>query len=350
MHIDSKLTTYLSHGIELDEATFQQRSVNANFPNSTGRTDYRSARKAVADTFSPIIGEQVTEKDFPSSLDTDLSRQILDSFTGKERQRISRAALFHEATSSSSYWSDTGSNLFPLLASEGRTDTSDQLGGRGPTGQKLTDLSAFVSQRTRDRDGLRGDPKAIEAFSSLLLDPEVDLSPPLRGHLAGHFFANARVQQRAERQFDDLAKVMPDEAKYSIESIKKNHLQAEVMNDVKYCSSLQGREFSKDLKTRQFEALQTMQDRTAATSRPISKDDRDLGNKFGAIRKLFTQSQEAAPHSAEVANINKQLLALSMPTRSINVNLLSIEGARMQKQQIHEANISSKKGNGPAEL
>jgi hypothetical protein len=296
--------------------------------------DQRTREKRAKELL-PIVGETITNQDFPSSMDPHINSIILGSFSDEEKKEISKAALIHEVTPALDYWHETNDRLMPFLSPERAHWYSTTPKTKETAGGHLTDLAVLLSRRNRGGGDLRGDKDAIEAFAALLMAPEISLRPEERVEIASHFFAHARMEKRAERQFDAVSAKLPESAARSANIIKQLHLEPEIMSDLKYCRGLSGDTFQKSMGYRQDDILDTagFAIRAPKAKRPTSstQEASRLRDRISATRVLLERSRKSDNQSSDMAKVNDELFKIGNDSKCGGFALIAPEISRQER-------------------
>jgi len=338
MQEQDKKNHYLKHGITLDPDRFQNDPPREG--TQAGKAAYQAARLRLADTYLDPVGRQVSEKDFPPSMASAKSAAILGQFSPDARQRISHRALYYETTPHTAYWKEVEQDLLPTLAeAKGGLFAPAPQSTSGAT-RTLRNSANFLARRIRTDCDLRGDCEAVSEFGSLLLAPDVRMETPLREDLASHYFAHARIQQRAGRDFDLIAGMLPPEADTTCEAIRKQHHQPLAMQEANHCRGLFGDQQTKAIFNIQNDVILTarlrVDPRIVKSARLENVDLLDTQNRINATSLLVQRAQKAGAYSPEMNRATGQLFLLSAQTGCSGASLVGAEATRRSVLMIRE--------------
>lgn len=327
------LTDYLNRGVELDLVGILNDGRLPSHPDTRDRlAQYRNTE---ADRLLPLVGDILEDKDLPSSFMVAQRDRIMSRFSNDERKQVARLAIALEITPPQLYWEEAANDLLPMLqtgrsSSLPRPDRSEDA-----TINHKADLAALISKRNRDIDHLRGDPDALETFGALLLTPQANLKSSMAMTLVSHLVAHARINRRAEHQFDHLQPLLPEESTRVCRAVRENGLVPEIVLQANTIRNMTERDFERSVYNAQDDVLACAKEnaakglfRGASTTHIDRITHRD---RISALRMMAEQSRSFGVFSPQVDQVSRKIFGLGEVTGLAEVALVAPEAVRRER-------------------
>jgi hypothetical protein len=320
---------YLNEGFVVDPSDysgdFGQEIV------SERRQDYTTARWRCVDEISPGSGSTISDADFSSSIDRQSQEALLSSFDEAQRTYIARKAMFHEITPSNIYWNEAARELSPLLNPD-REVLSSKPYYKPATPSVENQCATLIERRSRNCNDLRGDSKSLRAFASLAMSPDVNFDEKARCDIAAHYFAQTRLQNRAQLRFLSIRSELPEEADDICEKIRIAGVEPEVMNHFDFLRTADSDTLRKDILISQNDVLHAAREGVVSRhprSRSMTREERcQTQSRIVAADRLVAKAQEGGINSEAMQKANKQLFALSNVTGGAEAAMVAPEAVR----------------------
>ena len=327
------LTDYLNRGCELDLVGFLRNGRLPNDPDARDRlAQYRNAE---AERLLPLVGDLFTQADLPSSLMMMQRDKIVSRFNIDERKHVAQMAIALEITPPHFYWEEAANDLLPMLQTA-RTSSLPRPGrSQDITTNHKADLAALISKRNRDIDHLRGDPDTLDTFGALLLTPPANLEHRTAMTLASHLVAHARINRRAEQQFDHIQPLLPEESAMICRTVRENGLTTEIVLQANTIRDMTDRELERKVYDAQDDVLACAKENAAKGlswgSSTTHVDRITHRDKISALRLMAEQSRSFGIFSPQVNQVSRNIFGLGGVTGLAEIALVAPEAVRRER-------------------
>jgi hypothetical protein len=197
--------------------------------------DYRQTIRDRAQAAQPSVAPTVTWDDLPAFIPVDRRNDLFKTIHAMDVRMdvVSLNALEVEATPHHHYWDHLSQDCWPILQKAQRTMNKGL-----ETPSKKDDLDTIektalhLRGRLNEPDQPIGDPLTGSVLIRALFLPEAQYTREEKEILLGHAIGNARMGNRAARQYATLADKLPPEAHLASDVILTDGSEVEVMHEV----------------------------------------------------------------------------------------------------------------------